>query len=1165
MKTRLLPIALAAIFGTSASQAELLIDEPFLYGSGPTHDVPVSDDATGLTGSWVVGGHSGGTNPSVNFLFNSLEFENHFFSDGGALELRNAGGGNWGPLGAAIPLDPSLDLGSHSVLWTSAVIRVASPDANYYPDWRVEYRLNTAANSPLETSALRIMGRNENSVSTAPSSITRSRAAVGADHTVASEPPPPDLGSIEAGVNYLFVTRSTVDTGTKAITAITLYVFDEAAYGSYLVAAAAPTADAEALLATHATLILTDDNVSSGTNTLANKTVLQFSINGGPVGAFDTIRLGTELTDVVNLDAEPYFELALDSATIGFTGATIVIADVETAMVDDSDPEAFFVEVNGEVVADFQLAKADGKTTITIPIDDIQPNTTYVFYMEIPRTDGEIGYFQPILTSYRIPLDLPGPPGSAGRWGIREYANPVPHEEEPNPNPVANSIAAATQHIIDAGDEHYVENGDVPVLNHSDPDTNNPATKGNFNNDFPILSNTPGNDGWVVIGKTQLSIPAAGVYTFAVHSDDGFGLRVSGGAGGRFLSVHGSGSIDQGDNQSILLDGPTGDANTRGVYQFDGAGTYDVTYIGWDGGGGGYYELAWAPGSFPAARDTNTWTLVGSPSDPTVTAIPFQPRFITNIPGPPATAGNFSIRTYLQATGTGNINDANNFVLNTTRQPGDPDGLTHDIHRPTLNANDPQDGGGGGAVTPDEPFPGNTGGADDNVITVAKGRIVIPVTRTYTFWVQSDDGFMLRIKGADGTPNPVFQRVTQGSNANPGTFQMSNPHEMFFDAGTGNADTRGIIELQAGSYDIDFLHWEGGAGFYYELTSAEGAWPHGSGTPPDGWLLVGYASPVDQLEFPGIAEPGWTVESSLPNRPEDAALGFSIAGAEARINATLALDPRPAGAVTTWDRLDFFDPQNGSQGSFPNSIPWPLDTDADDHNYAMRATGALVITDPGFYHLGFQGDDGGYMQIDGPLEGGAPVTWSHIAAQNHPESAIVTGDTGHLNRLQLQLGTGNSRTIGAIELSAGTYTVKTLVYEGTGGSWWEVVGAKASPSTNIAYPLLVKGSGGIVHYPSGIQLIERPEVTPPDDGDFRITDPAFTVGEDGVIGSVSFSFGSQDGATYTVEASTDLVDWTILDGNVAATGESTAVNIDLSAFEELYGETKVFFRVRLNE
>ena len=257
-----------------------------------------------------------------------------------------------------------------------------------------------------------------------------------------------------------------------------------------------------------------------------------------------------------------------------------------------------------------------------------------------------------------------------------------------------------------------------------------------------------------------------------------------------------------------------------------------------------------------------------------------------------------------------------------------------------LNARDPQDSNGG-YLPGKTDFPGNTGASNDNVVTVAKGRINVPATGDYTFWAQGDDGFLLRVKGVNGAPNPKWTRATQGGSDGAGRFEMSNPNELFFENGTGNSDTRGIINLTAGEYDLEYVQWEGGGGFWYELTATQGAWPHGT-TPPNGWQAVGYdftSSP--NVVIPGIAAPGWTVESATPNRPE---FVFSITGAEAAIDATLADLDAPAAKTSVWDSINFTDPQSGGDGSFTPNVAWPLDTNADDGNYAIRATATLNIT-----------------------------------------------------------------------------------------------------------------------------------------------------------------------------------------------------------------------------
>ena len=59
------------------------------------------------------------------------------------------------------------------------------------------------------------------------------------------------------------------------------------------------------------------------------------------------------------------------------------------------------------------------------------------------------------------------------------------------------------------------------------------------------------------------------------------------------------------------------------------------------------------------------------------------------------------------------------------------------------------DTGGGGHLTPDAAFPGMPTGTDhDDFVVRAKGIIHIPTTGAWTFGVNSDDGFRLKITGA---------------------------------------------------------------------------------------------------------------------------------------------------------------------------------------------------------------------------------------------------------------------------------------------------------------------------------------------------------------------------------------------------------------------------------
>ena len=835
----------------------------------------------------------------------------------------------------------------------------------------------------------------------------------------------------------------------------------------------------------------------------------------------------------------------LDQAAISPTGGSFELIDTTAAQIDGGG--TFELTFDGLPVTggDLQVSKSGGRTTVTFTAPVDHGGLFYGYTLTVPLVGGGTKVYDDSFISHRLPLVVPGPDGTVGSWGIREIltgADPLP----PNSPDIATAVNTALTFPATV-------DGSAPVLNHRDPDTNGFDSSGNFNNDFNLLSNAAGDQNFVVVGKTKVNIAAPGeVHTFAVHSDDGFAMRVTGPGGGRFIDVGGAAQIDEADTQTLFFDGGTGDSNSRGVYRFDAAGEYEIVYLGYDGGAGGYHEVAWAPGTHHETRYTNAWRLVGDDS-----ALPaFADRFVANPPGAIAGDGTFGVRTYLGtgATGLGNMST---FLATTTRTPDDGLGTTIDAQLPYLNHRDPNNGAQG-RFPDDQAFPGNGGADEDNVVTVAKSRISIPSAGTYTFITTSDDGVFFRLKGV-GAPDPSFRMVTSVNDAP--RFQMSNPNEVYLDA--ANIEFRAIVDLDAGEYDMEYVMVENVGGFYYELGVAAGEWPHQT-TPTPGFQLVG--APATTVLLPAVTAPGWAVESSIPGLVQYA---NSIAGAEARINHTQALatdDPvwatlglDPANRVTTWPLIDFNDPQDGPQGSFTPTSPWPLNTANPDNDYAVRAIGNIQITQAGYYHLGFQGDDGGYMYLYGDGGNADPVIES-IVYTNHPGIAVIGNApvSGTNNAIRVETGTGNSRTIVRTFLEVGEYTINTLFWEGGGGSWWEVVGGSAAPGFN--YPPL-STTGGSATVGSGLTLIAQPTVDP-NDPDFALSNVMVTGNP---VTSVSFNIVSQNNATYTVQASIDLDQWTDVETNVLSGGTSTPVSVDLTEFPEFDGQSKVFFRAILNE
>ena len=282
VKTTLLAAAIAAPILHSASAATL-IHENFNYSAGSVNGA--ATNAAGLTGNWSAGAFATGATTAATFDAASLNFAGHFASSGGSLRLTNAGPG-WGEGGAAATVGATLT--GSSTLYSSSIMSFASPNSSYFNDWVVEQRFNTSASGTFGSSSGRNIIRAFGSGGGAAG-----RGGVGADSDEVTQA----AGTNTPGANYLFVTTYAVS-GSN-VTSATLYTFDGTAYANYL--AAATPATAEALLGTYALYSLTDNE----TRALSNFTFLQYTTQGGPIGSYDDYRLGTSITDVVNVVPEP--------------------------------------------------------------------------------------------------------------------------------------------------------------------------------------------------------------------------------------------------------------------------------------------------------------------------------------------------------------------------------------------------------------------------------------------------------------------------------------------------------------------------------------------------------------------------------------------------------------------------------------------------------------------------------------------------------------------------------------------------------------------------------------------------------------------------------------------------------------------------------------------
>ncbi|MFI5379426.1 MAG: PA14 domain-containing protein, partial [Tepidisphaerales bacterium] len=134
--------------------------------------------------------------------------------------------------------------------------------------------------------------------------------------------------------------------------------------------------------------------------------------------------------------------------------------------------------------------------------------------------------------------------------------------------------------------------------------------------------------------------------------------------------------------------------------------------------------------------------------------------------------------------------------------------------------------GSAGHFVYDRTFPGlNLGAQQNNWVTTATGKIHIASPGTYTFGVNSDDGFKLSFPG-----------LSFSSVAGTGTTLAGGA--MQYDGGRGSADSLGVIAFPAaGDYDVNLLYFQGSGNAELEMFAAPGSFTSWGAT--SAWRLVG--------------------------------------------------------------------------------------------------------------------------------------------------------------------------------------------------------------------------------------------------------------------------------------------------------------------------------------
>jgi PA14 domain len=307
--------------------------------------------------------------------------------------------------------------------------------------------------------------------------------------------------------------------------------------------------------------------------------------------------------------------------------------------------------------------------------------------------------------------------------------------------------------------------GQIPLFDLLD--SGDPGYVG-FNFPVPGVSDA---DHFVSLSVAPLDVQSAGVYTFALASDDG----------GRLVL----------DGQTIAeFFGSRGFSSTVSVPVDLSAGAHDLQVVWFQNVGGAGAEVGYAPGS--EAYLNPNFTVLGDPSK----GIALSSLIDT-------TTYDVQLETaYGLEFGQGlTAPEAADKLLD-----GTTPGAAWHFFSDTVNFNDLEDPQTGDEFADDDPFPGLMETDQDRFILQASGFVQVTEEDDYTFGLRLDDGARLRIDGVELINQPNFGTVLANIHLAPGLHAL--------DLVMGDDDGRGTIELFAArgiysTFDANAFHLVG--------------------------------------------------------------------------------------------------------------------------------------------------------------------------------------------------------------------------------------------------------------------------------------------------------------------------------------------------------------------
>jgi PA14 domain len=278
--------------------------------------------------------------------------------------------------------------------------------------------------------------------------------------------------------------------------------------------------------------------------------------------------------------------------------------------------------------------------------------------------------------------------------------------------------------------------------------------------------------GFGMLCRAKLRVPNSGTYTFDVHADDGYAIRI----GDRpWTSVHGQGGIDPQDPKVLyfMLFSPDGD--TRGVIDLP-AGDHPIEVFYFNVGLDGALQIMVAPGRHPMDGATDKWRLLGHHAAGKI-----------GWPGMDETGWKVTVQSIVESPGTERRKASD--TVGAIPKAKVAEGVE------VINFHDPE-AANPGRFPAARPFPDDGPGAQDARLVVAAGKLVISREGTYHIGLRGDDACAVQIE------NQSWIRTVKdvsGSTANiegdkisvNGRGNMPGDHEII-----------GEIRLAKGTYPI---------------------------------------------------------------------------------------------------------------------------------------------------------------------------------------------------------------------------------------------------------------------------------------------------------------------------------------------------------------------------